>query len=104
MHVRAGNRAMARFLKTNCQTTRWIAEHIPTGKRVRFLGGMVFRVESGLVDRRLRWETGDRLRRMADLECRGLDPDDMAEGFRLLRLDLPKLHEARHHVAVSNLR
>ena len=59
---------------------------------------MLFRVESGLVDRRLRWETGDSLRRMSDLEARGLDPEEMAEGYRLLRRDLPVLDEARRLV------
>ena len=46
-------------------------------------------------------ETGDRLRRMSDLEARGLDPQDMAEGYGLLRSDLPVLNEARRRVAGS---
>jgi hypothetical protein len=104
MHVREGNQAMARFLEEDCDTARWIAARIPAGKRVRFLGGILFRVESGLVDRRLRWETGDTLRRMADFECQGLEPDDVAEVMHLLRQDLPKLNEARRHVTGSNSR
>jgi len=104
MHVREGNQAMARFLEEDCDTARWVASHIPVGKRVRFLGGTLFRAESGLVDRRLRWETGDTLRRMADFECQGLKPDDVAEVMQLLRQDLPKLNEARRHVTGSNSR
>lgn len=104
MHVREGNQAMARFLEEECDTARWIAARIPAGKRVRFLGGILFRAESGLVDRRLRWETGDTLRRMADFECQGLKPDDVAEAMQLLRQDLPKLNEARRHVTGSNSR
>ena len=104
MHVREGNQAMARFLEEECDTARWIAARIPAGKRVRFLGGILFRVESGLVDRRLRWKTGDTLRRMADFECQGFKPDEVAEVMSLLRQDLPKLNEARRHVTGSNSR
>lgn len=104
MFVRQGNQAMARFLKTGCETVRWLDDHYPDRGRNRFLGGMVFRVEGGLVDRRLRWGMGDRLRRMSDLESRGLDPKDMEEGLHLLRRDLPLLHEARRGVAGSNFR
>jgi hypothetical protein len=101
MHVREGNRAMASFMETRCETARWIQDRLPANRRNRFLGGMLFRVESGLVDRRLRWETGDRLRRMSDLEARGLDPQEMAEGYVLLRKDLPVLNDARHLVTGS---
>lgn len=104
MHVREGNQAMARFLKTGCETARWIADRLPRSERVRFLGNMLFYSESGLVDRRLRWETGDRLRRMAELECHGLDPKDMEIGYALLRREIPMLNEERRHVAGSNLR
>jgi hypothetical protein len=104
MHVREGNKAMARLLETDCETARWVADRIPQGKRCRFLGGMLFRVESGLVDRRLRWDAGDRLRRMADLKALGLSPEDMVEGLSMLRQDLPKLHEERRHVVGSNSR
>jgi hypothetical protein len=104
MHVREGNRAMARFLETECETTRWIADRFPRNKRVRFIGNMLFFVESGLVDRRLKWETGDRLRQMAELECHGLDPKDMEIGYALLRRELPMLNEERRHVAGPNLR
>jgi hypothetical protein len=39
---------------------------------------------------------------MADFECQGLEPDDVAEVMHLLRQDLPKLNEARRHVTGSN--
>jgi len=98
MHVREGNQAMARFLEADCDTTRWIAAHVPPRERVRLLGGVLFRVESGLVTNRLRWETGDTLRRMADLDCHGLELGKGEEIVSLLSRDLPKLNEARHHV------
>lgn len=104
MHVREGNQAIARLLDTDCETARWSNSLIPKIQRVSFLGGVLFRVESGLVDNRLRWETADHLRRMADLEVYGLPSKVMAEGMAFLRQDLPKLNEARHHVAGSNSR
>ena len=44
------------------------------------------------MDRRLRWKTADSLRRMSDLEARGLDTEEMVEGYGLLRRDLPVLN------------
>lgn len=95
---------MARFLRTGGESVRWVADHVPPSERVRLLGGMLFSVEGGLVDRRLRWGTGDSLRRMAELEVQGFDPRDVEEGLRLLRRDLPMLNEARRHVVASNSR
>ena len=99
MHVREGNQAMARFLETDCKTTRWVEANLPPNGRVKFMGGILFRVESGLVSNRLRWEVGDDLRRMAEYECPGLRHKKAAEIMNLLRRDLPMLNEARHNVA-----
>ncbi len=104
MHVREGNRAMARFLEADSETTRWASDRVPRGQRVRLLGWLLFAVESSLVTRRLKWDTGNELRRMAEIECQGLDPEQAALGLRLLRQDLPILNQARRHVAASNLR
>ena len=104
MHVREGNQAMARFLGSSCETARWLASHDLPRSPVRFLGGLLFRVESGLVVQRLRWGIGDRLRQIADTEAHGLDAGEIAEGQRLLRQDLPILNEERRHVAGSNSR
>ena len=73
---------------------------IPTLKKGwLFIKAMIsFRIESGLVSDRLRWEVGDDLRRMADIECPGLRHKNAAEIMDLLRQDLPMLNEARHHV------
>jgi hypothetical protein len=104
MHVREGNRAMARFLETDSETTRWASDRVPRGQRVRLLGWLLFAVESSLVTRRLKWDTGNELRRMAEIECQGLDPEQAVLGLRLLRQDLPILNQARRHVANSNPR
>jgi hypothetical protein len=95
MHVREGNKALRAFLHTNCETARWIKAHIPSHERVSFLGGVLFRVESGLVSNRLRWRIGDELRHTADLECHGPSCPDATEVLRLLQTDLPLLNQVR---------
>jgi hypothetical protein len=97
-HVRDGNKALARLLETDCETARWVSAHIPPGQRLGFLGGILFRVESGLVSKRLRWLTADALRQMAEFGCPALRGPDPAEIMELLRRDLPKLNEARRYV------
>ena len=104
MHVREGNAAMSRFLEMDCDTARWVDANVPSHGRVKFLGGVLFRVESGLVDNRLRWKVGDDLRHMAEFECPGLRHERAAEIMELLRLDLPKLNVARRHVTRSMIR
>ncbi len=55
---------MARFLESETETARWLRDRIPKSRRVRFLGSLLFWVESGVVARRLKWDTGNELRRM----------------------------------------
>lgn len=98
VHVREGNQAIGRFMRTDCQTIRWLVRHIPRHERFRVLGSMLFRVESGLVDRRLHWEIGASLRHMADLETGGIGASEMREGIRLLQIDLSKLNSKRRQV------
>jgi hypothetical protein len=104
MHVREGNQAMNQFLKMDCDSADWIKAHLPSNKRRWFLGEVLFRIESGVVANRLRWEAGDDLRQKADWECFGLEPPAVSELTELLRSDLPKLNEVRRDVFVSNLR
>jgi len=95
MHTREGKLAINRFLQANCKTSRWLSNLIPATKRPRLIGNMIFRVEGGCVDQRLRWKVGDRVRQMCDVEIWGIGSQDMAEGLRLLCLDLPQLNKAR---------
>lgn len=99
MHVREGNAAMAKFLKIDCETSRWINATLPPAGRVRFLGGILFSVESGLVDRRLHWQAANDLRDMANFECHGIGRAEAAEVMGLLKNDLPLLNEIRLHIA-----
>lgn len=103
VHVREGTQAIARFMRTECETTRWIIRHIPRHDRFRVLGSMVFRIESGKVDRRLRWGTGTELRRMADIETGGVEASAMQEGLKLLRHELHKLNRERRRVLAKYL-
>lgn len=97
VHVREGTQAIARFLRTDCETAKWIVRHTPRHERFRVAGSMLFRVESGKVDHRLHWETGDELLHMADLETGGIAASVMREGLQLLLRDLPKLNRERHY-------
>jgi len=103
VHVREGNRAMAAFVDVASETSRWLACHFPRGKRAQRLGGMLFRVESGVVRRRFRWPLADDLRRMADLEVHGVTPSNAEQGLGLLCQDMGLLNEVRAHV-IPNLR
>jgi hypothetical protein len=59
VYSREGRAAIAKFIEARTETARWVRNHIPPRQRVAFLGGIVFRVEGGLVRKRLRWKTGD---------------------------------------------
>ena len=101
MHVREGNFAMSRFLEMDCETTRWIDANWPQNGRTKLLGGLIFRIESGQVSNRLRWELGDNLRRMSDFECPALRHEGIKEVMELLRRDMPLLNEARRMVVAG---
>ena len=99
MHTREGKLAIGLFLKRRSETDRWLKELSPPAKRSALLGHMIFRIESACLDRRLRWEAGDKLWCMSDVELQGYRHEDMTEGLRLLQNDLPLLNEARRQIA-----
>lgn len=98
MHTRDGKRAMAQFLKMDCETSRWMMEATPSKGRTLILGEMLFRIESGCVDRRLSWNAGNCIRRMANLGSYGLDKANAEHGLALLWHELALLNEARRSV------
>jgi len=104
MHVREGNQAIAQLLKGSGKFAKWAAKFTYARGRGRTVGNMLFSIESGLVDRRLRWDAADRLRSMGDDCFGGVDPMAVADGLEVLREDLPTLNEARRHVVASNFR
>jgi hypothetical protein len=97
VHTREGRASLQRFLQGTSETARWVGAHIPTEKRVKFLGSVVFRIESGLVRSRLRWSTGDSLRELVDQGCGGR-LGFASEILELMRRDLPELNEVRADV------
>lgn len=93
-----GRRALAAFLQTSYDSARWVRAQIPPLERAAFLAGVLFRVESGLVRKRLQWPLAAELRRMADIGCHGPHCADATEILALLRADIPLLNEVRAHV------
>jgi hypothetical protein len=99
-HVREGRRAIGRLLKANHEFAAWIdSVEAPWGK-FELAGGMLFRIESGVVDNRLQWLMGKELQRRADYELHGPSADQIEIGYQLLRQELPHLHDLRRE-AVS---
>jgi hypothetical protein len=95
IYTRPGRAALANFIEGRTETAHWVRAHIPPRQRVAFLGGIVFRVEGGLVRSRLRWNTGAELRRMVDIECNGPHCRDAAEILNLMRTEIPVLNGVR---------
>ena len=95
MHVREGNIYLKRLLGRDCETARWVKENVPPHLRVIFLGGILFRIESGLVAQRLNWVTANRLREIVDRKCSDMPGLDAAEIITLFRHDLPLLNQIR---------
>lgn len=98
LYSREGRAGLEQFLNEPSETARWIRGHVPPSQRVSFLGGIVFRIEGGLVRKRLRWSVGDELRHQVDVECQGLHCPDASHVLDLMRADLPLLNEVRAHV------
>jgi hypothetical protein len=95
MFTREGRSAFARFLRTDCESARWIRAHVPPSNQVDLLGQLVFRCEGGLLKDRLRWPIGDELRRRMDVDCNGLDCFEAPEILGLARHDIPLLNGVR---------
>lgn len=104
MHTRSGKQALARMAKGDNRFTTWFRKHVEEDFGTKPLGNLLFRIESGLVDRRYRWPIGDELRARADVLSSGIGPSLSADGLELLREYLPELNEARHQVVHSRSR
>jgi hypothetical protein len=99
MYSREGRAALLKFLRGPSETAGWVRALVPPSKQLDFLGGVVFRVEGGLVRKQLQWPTGNMLRRSVDIECHGSKCDDGAEVLQLMRQDLDLLNEVRANVS-----
>ncbi|MFA6264886.1 MAG: hypothetical protein WC670_04110 [Pseudolabrys sp.] len=98
IYSREGRASLETFLNGRSATAIWIRTHMPPAQRLRFLGGVLFRAEGGLVRKRVRWDVGDKLRRAMDIECHGRHCPDATEILALLSRDIPLLNEVRAHV------
>lgn len=97
-YSREGRAALKEFLRGDTMTAEWVNRHIPPRRQVNLLGGILFRIEGGLVRSRLRWPTADALRNSVDTECHGIPPSQAADLLQLLTLDLNALNEVRRRV------
>lgn len=97
-YTRPGRAAIRAFLKHDTPTGRWLKANVTPRDRAEALGGLVFRVEGGLLRRRLQWPTGGYLLRVMQTEAVGFGVAEASEVLDLLRNDLPALNEERYHV------
>ena len=95
VYSREGRAALANFIEGQAETARWVRAHIPSRQRVAFLGNIVFRLEGGCVRSRLRWKTGDELRRMVDTECNGPHCCNATQILQLMKADITVLNDVR---------
>jgi hypothetical protein len=95
LYSREGRAALANFINGQTETARWVRDHIPPRQRVNFLGGIVFRLEGGCIRSRLRWQAGDDVRHMVDIECNGPHCRDATEILQLMKADIPALNDVR---------
>ncbi len=94
-YSREGLACLQLFLRGDSETARWVSSHIPTTKRVDFIGDVLFRVEGQISKARLLWPTAVELQRLVDIKCAGHGCRDATEILRHLRADLPALNQVR---------
>lgn len=87
---------MARFLKRDTATGRWLRRHVPAERHLAVLAGGLFRVEGGLVRQRVQWPCAMTLKWLADSGYHGMKLSDPAGFLDMIRADLSKLDEVRH--------
>lgn len=86
---------MARFLKRDTATGRWLRRHVPAERHLAVLAGGLFRVEGGLVRQRVQWPCAMTLKWLADSGYHGMKLSDPVEWLDLVRGDLPTIDEER---------
>ena len=93
-----GKSALARFLKRNTSTGRWLRRHVPAERRMAVLAGGLFRIDGGLVRQRVEWPCAITLRWLADSGYHGMKLSDPAGFLDMIRADLPTIDEERADV------
>lgn len=93
-----GKSALARFLKRNTSTGRWLRRYVPAERRLAVLAGGLFRIEGGLVRQRVEWPCAITLRWLADSGYHNMKLTDPAGFLDMIRADLPTIDEERADV------
>ncbi len=93
-----GKAALARFLRRDLPTSRWLRRHVPAERRLAVLAGGLFVVEGSLCRGRIVWPCAATLRWLASSGHHGMKLSDPVEWLDLVRADLPMLNEERADV------
>jgi hypothetical protein len=95
MFTREGKLALSRLAATQAGVAEFARAMLPPGQRVGFLGQVLFRVEGGLLTRRVGGDLSDRLHAQLMFETLGVDPEAAVQALDLMRQDLPLLNRIR---------
>lgn len=98
MFTREGKRALTRLLSTNSGVSNFARANVPTARQINFLGHLVFRIEGGALQRRVRGRLADRLHTQFKYETLGIKPSSAEQALDLMREALPLLHQLRAEV------
>lgn len=93
-----GKAALSRFLKRDTATGNWLRTYVPSQRRLAVLAGGLFRIEGGLVRKRVQWPCAITLRWLADSGYHGMKLTDPAGMLEIIRADLPVIDEERGNV------
>jgi len=105
IHTRKGLSAFSRYLKRSSRMQAFLNEcAIGDVPLHRIVGNLVFRMESGLGVRRVRWPEAMRLKRQADLMRDGLPKEHVDEGLSILREEIDLLNKCRAETLGVSLR
>jgi len=95
MFTREGKEALSRLHASGAGSAAFAKAHLPPGQQLRFLGGLLFRVEGGVLAQRLGGALSDKLRTQLMFETLGVEPLYAVAALDLMRGDLPLLNSIR---------
>jgi hypothetical protein len=93
-----GKAALARYLRRDLPTSRWLRHHVPAERRLAVLHGAIFRLDGGRVRQRIEWPCAATLRWLADAGYHKMKLSDPAAFLEMVRADLPAIDEERANV------
>lgn len=105
LYTRPGRHAIRAFLKRNVLVGQALEAFGGSAyRREQILGGILFRIESACVDRRLDWSVGHQLRERADRCWLDAEPSVIDRAFETVRSEIDHLNEIRKEVFDDYLR